>query len=78
MMLNTRTQPLSTSCKPDLTQRLLFPRETGVVRSLASAVVDLGSYDDVTTAEFEFLDDATAANSGNTGESAPASREQSS
>ena len=77
-MLNTRTQPLRTSCKPDLIQCLLFPRETCVVRSLAGAEVDLGSYDDITTAEFKFLDDATAANFGNPDEQGPESREKSS
>jgi hypothetical protein len=59
---------------------LLFPRETGVVRSLAGAKEDLGSDDDVTAAEFEFLDDATAIFrheiAGNIGQSVPASREK--
>ena len=62
MMLNTRTRPFRTSPKRRQIQLLLFPRESPVVGSFASTEVDLCGDDDVTTAEFEFLDDATAVN----------------
>lgn len=59
MMLDTRKQPFMTTRKHDLTLRLLFSRETGIVGSLASAEKDLCRDDDVTTTELKFFDDAT-------------------
>ena len=60
MMLDTQRQLFRTSCRHSWIQPLLFSRETLVIRPPASAEVDLGSDNDVTTAEFEFLNDATA------------------
>ena len=56
--------PFRTSWRCDWVQFLLFSRETLVVGPLASAKVELGSDNDVTAAEFEFLDDATAVDPG--------------